>query len=229
MDSEHAVGKDARDLAAVIGENAHRLRTSANLTLDQVAVAARQYGLRWSESRVADFEAGRVAPDLRTLVAFALALIDAGCAGASFHKLLMSPSPIRINESLLLWHDDLIGLLSGQIVKLDRPDSADDGSRHALTPSEWILAQRFPMKDPTILVRVYKSAGATEERIRKALDVPPMLLAIATTSLWNGTFSQERDRRAGAAASAQKRGQITRKMRTELADTIKAARYGDDK
>lgn len=218
-----------RDLTAVIGSNARRLRRDAGLTLDQVSQAARQRGLNWSESRVADFEAGRVAPDLRSLVPFSLALTDAGCSRASFHKLLMSATPIRVNESLLLWHDDLAKLLSGRIVKVERPESEDDDYGYALTPDEWIFSQRFPIADPAIMMRVHRSAGATEERVRKALGIPPMLLAIVSTSLWERTFSQERDRRAGSQANAQKRGQVTRQMRSELEAAIEAAKHGHDK
>src|SRR5271168_1147567 len=84
-------------LATVIGKNAHRLRTNAKLTLDQVSHAARMRGLNWSESRVADFESGRVAPNLATLIAVVLALADAGCAKATFPELLRSGLPLQIN------------------------------------------------------------------------------------------------------------------------------------
>jgi hypothetical protein len=218
-----------RDLAAVIGSNAKRMRVNADLTLDQVSVAARGRGLSWSESRVADFEAGRVAPDLRTLVPFCLALADAGCLGASFDKLLTSVPPIRINDSLLLWDHELRKLLSGRIVKVKRLETENDEDRSELTPEEWILSERFPIDDPAILMRVHRSAGATEERVRKSLGIPPMLLATVSASLWKRTFSQERDRRAGKGANAQKRGQVTRQMRTELQAAIEAATSGDDK
>jgi hypothetical protein len=34
--------------------------------------------------------------------------------------------------------------------------------------------------------------------------------------LWHGTFSEERDRRAGPDATQQKKGRISRELRTEL-------------
>jgi len=224
---------EVADLATVIGSNARRLRRNAGLTLDEVSRAARRHGLSWSESRVADFEAGRVAPDLRTLVPLSLALIDAGCVGATWERLLTSLPPIRINDSLLLWDDQLRKLLSGRIVKVKRledtrNDDYDDG-RNQLTPEEWVISERFPIDDPATLRAVKWSAGATEERIRKSLGVSPMLLATVTASLWKRTFSQERDRRAGEGANAQKRGQVTRQMRAELQAAIEAATSGDDK
>src|SRR6476660_4675367 len=108
-----------RGAAAVIGSNAKRLRTSYRLTLDQVSIAVRRRGLNWSESRVADFEAGRVAAasNIETLAAFCLALADAGCASATVPELLRTVGPIQINESLLLYDEDLIKLLSGRDIQ----------------------------------------------------------------------------------------------------------------
>jgi hypothetical protein len=223
---------DIADLATVIGFNARRFRRNAGVTLDEVSRAARRYGLSWSESRVADFEAGRVAPDLRTLIPISLALVEAGCVGATWDKLLTSVPPIRISNTLLMWDDELRKLLSGHIVTVKHPENTRDDSddHNVLTPEEWLIGRKFPLDadDPMILMRVHKSAGATEERIRRSLGIPSILLSRATASLWKRTFSQERDRRAGAGANAQKRGQVTRQMRTELQAAIGAATSGDD-
>jgi transcriptional regulator with XRE-family HTH domain len=201
---------------SVIGKNARRLRTNAGLTLDQVSIAARMRGLNWSESRVADFESGRVAPNLATLIALCLALADAGCAEATFPELLRSELPIQINDSLVLMNRQVVNLLSGL------PRSFTD-----MEPHEWALAQQLHLHMPTTLT--ITNPGATEQRTMKALGIPPGYLADLSVKLWNRTFSQERDRRAGAGASAQKRGQISRQMRKELQAAIEAATHGDDK
>jgi transcriptional regulator with XRE-family HTH domain len=198
----------------VIGKNAHQLRTTAGLTLDQVSIAARMRGLNWSESRVADFESGRVAPNLATLIAVCLALADAGCADATFPKLLASESPIQINDSPLLSRQQVVRLLSS--IPLD------------IEPHEWVLAQQLHLRMP-MTVTVINASGATEERTWKALGLSPAELADWSTALWNRTFSQERDRRDGGGANSQKRGQITRQMRAELQAAIEAAKHGDDK
>ena len=173
-----------------------------------------------------------MAPDLRTVVPFCLALAEAGCVGATLDKLLTSVPPIRINDSLLMWEDQLRKLLSGHIVKVKRPeDTHDDSDDHnLLTPDEWVIGEKFPLDadDPMILMRVHRSAGATEERIRRSLGISSMLLSRATASLWKATFFQERDRRAGAGANAQKRGQVSRQMRAELEAAMEDAKRGDD-
>jgi hypothetical protein len=56
-----------------------------------------------------------------------------------------------------------------------------------------------------------------------------MLLAGLSAALWKRTFSQERDRRAGPEANAQKRGQVSRELRKELQAVIEAATHGDGK
>jgi transcriptional regulator with XRE-family HTH domain len=203
-------------LAAVIGKNAHRLRRNAGLTLDQVSIAARRHGLNWSESRVADFESGRVAPNLATLIAVCLALADAGCADAAFSELLDSESRIQINDSLLLSKQQVVNLLSG---------------RPAVPSPEQVTAAiqaHFDAGLPEALLAQALAPGATEERTWKALGLSPSELADWSATLWNRTFSLERDRRAGDGANAQKRGQVTRQMRAELQAAIEAASHGDD-
>jgi transcriptional regulator with XRE-family HTH domain len=199
----------------VIGRNARRLRTGAGLTLDQVSIAARRRGLKWSESRVADFEAGRVAPNLGTVAAICLALADAGCAEGP--ALLTSDGPIQINTSLTLRGEDVANLLCGRPIEEPKPVKS---------------AERHPSNEPPTLEEVIGSSGATEERISKSLGISSTYLAMLSASYWNGTFSQERDRRAGEGANAQKRGQVTRQMKAELEAAIaaiEAATHGDDK
>ena len=226
-------GVPVRSLAAVIGANAKRLRANAELTLDQVSIATRRRGLNWSESRVADFEAGRVAAaaNIETLAPLCLALVDAGCTYATIPELLRSLAPIQVNDSLDLYHEDLINLLSGHEIKEERTRPQSGGTPASFTllrADEWKISQRFPVEMST-LVAVTRSCGATEERMRKSLGMSSMLLANISASLWGRTFSQERDRRAGEGANAQKRGQVTRQMRTELQAAIEAATNGDDK
>ncbi len=228
MDAE-VPGPDTanRELRTVIGKNANRLRTKAGLTLDQVSIAARMRGLNWSEARVADFEAGRVAPNLATLIAFCLALTDAGCVEATFPELLRSEAPIQINDSLLVSDKQVVTLLNRRSMS---PEQVTD----LLTMSSEQLTDLFSagfeaFKDSGIMTAATATSGATEERTRKALGIDATDLANLSARLWKRTFSQERDRRAGEGANAQKRGQVSRQMRKELQAAIEAATHGDDK
>ena len=216
MDAEVPESDTAdRGLSTVIGNNARLLRRTAKLTLDQVSIAARMRGLKWSEARVADFEAGRVAPNLATLIAVVLALQDIGCANATFPELLRSETPIQINDSLLVPNEQVVNLLKGPRPSPERMTAMVNASFEAFQNSEIFRA-------------LTTTSGATEERTTKALGIDTTELASLSTALWNRTFSQERDRRAGKGANAQKRGQISRQMRKELQAAIEAAAHGDN-
>src|SRR5277367_4981620 len=64
-------------LAAVVGRNCAQLRRSAGLTLEQFVRYARDVGLRWTASKVADFERGRRELAFGTVLAVSLALSKA--------------------------------------------------------------------------------------------------------------------------------------------------------
>ncbi|MDG4667999.1 hypothetical protein [Mycobacterium sp. 236(2023)] len=73
--------------------------------------------------------------------------------------------------------------------------------------------------------RVLLASGLTEERLARRLGIERTRLADVSYLLWQSTFSQERDRRAGAEANQQKKGRISREMREEL---VEALSDGDD-
>ena len=219
-------------LATVIGLNAREFRHSAGLTLDQVSAAARRRGLKWSESRVADFEAGRVAPNLTTLLAICLALNDAGCSEASLPFLIKYISPVKINDSLALLDEEIKGILEGR--RIDGPEPVvpvDDDPAGSLgwkrTPLERKIFHRLEVDLPT-MARIARTAGATEDRIRKSLGISPQLLAHLSAALWGQSFSVERNRRAGTEANAQKRGRVSRELQAELQSAIEAVRRGNN-
>jgi hypothetical protein len=217
------------NLATVIGLNAKQLRLDAGLTLDQVSRAARGRGLKWTESRVADFEAGRVtSPSLNTLLVFVLALSDAGCTEVTLPGLVQFINPMQINDLLELFDADIVNLMRGE--KADRAINANDVVVPNLT---WRRTTRdrklFNKFDANIslLGKVHQAQGAADLRMSKALNIAPMTLARITATLWKSTFSEERDRRAGDGANAQRRGQISRTMQTELEAAIKEALRGN--
>ena len=221
------------NLQTVIGINAREFRLNAGLTLDQVAVAARRRGLKWSESRVADFEAGRAAPNLVTLLALCLALNDAGCPEATLPGLVKYIAPIKINDSLTLLDADVVRLLAGQPadgpeLMCPAPDDAANVLGWKRTPFERKIVHRYEAVIPDF-ARIAASAGATEERVSKTLGISQNLLAHLSSALWGRSFSEERDRRAGGAANVQKRGRVSRDMQAELQAAIDGVRRGHDK
>ena len=58
-------------LAVVVGRNCRRIRTTAGITQNELAKHARDVGLRWTASKVGDFESGRNNPSFATVLALA--------------------------------------------------------------------------------------------------------------------------------------------------------------
>ena len=130
---------------------------------------------------------------------------------ATLPKLIEYPAtPIQINESLQLLDSDIVNLLEGQRVEraLFPSDIAHPALRWRQTPRDRKITNGIDAgEDVALYAKIAKAQGATEERMSKALRISPSTLADLTTALWKSTFSDERDRRAGAGANAQKRGQ----------------------
>jgi hypothetical protein len=79
----------------------------------------------------------------------------------------------------------------------------------------WQVLQRSGLPEDRLL-RWLRDRGLVIDRIR---------LAEVSFALWQSTFSDERDRRAGPGARPQKKGRISRELRVELE---KALGDGDD-
>jgi len=78
-----------------------------------------------------------------------------------------------------------------------------------------------PNLTSTELAHVRQRSGLTEDRVARRLEVSRDRLAATSFRLWDGrTFGEERDRRAGSDANAQKRGRVTRELRAELEEAL---------
>ena len=83
----------------------------------------------------------------------------------------------------------------------------------------WAATQQHctALEGPALRHRSHTAASrANRVRQAKALGIEPARLAQLCFRLWGGTFSEERDRRAGPHANAQKRGRVARELRAEL-------------
>ena len=224
--------QSADRLAEVIGSNAKQSRLDAGLTLDQVSVAAQERGLKWNESRVADFEAGRVAPNLLTLVAVCLALADLGCPNATFPELISAPGEIALNDSQRITSDALRRVIAGRSANVPKPPPPDPkewGFAGITDPTEQRIARRYRDFDDSVGARhrVILASDSAERRAAKSLGITHALLVVLSAALWQRTISQERDRRADPEANPQKRGQISRQLMSELREAMEAG-FGND-
>ena len=212
-------------VAEVIGEAAKVLRLDAKVTLEQMARVAQRYGLPWTSGRVGDFEAGRTAPSLPTLIAAAAALGDAIGRPVSLAELVAGNGQVQINDKLSLDKSALRAALSGDSVNAQpKPLTAEALLTRALetiveaSTAHW--PQRLRAVKPDLRRDVLRDFNESDARMCKNIGVDQVLGAAAMAALWRRTFTAERDNRAGPDANAQRRGQISRQLKADLQEVI---------
>ncbi|WP_156181019.1 helix-turn-helix domain-containing protein [Mycobacterium nebraskense] len=221
----------SQTLAAAIGSGSRTLRKAGGVTLSRVADAARLYGLPWSSGKVGDFESGRVSPSLPTYLAVAAALSDAVGRPVSLADLLTGVTgQIAISSRITMEADHLRAVLSGAAVDLGVDDLVGEFDRmvsrvrDALAEREsWPAAVRKGKHG--VHVAVARDFGDGDLRFARSLQIDPELAAAAMAATWGRTFVQQRDLLAGADASPQKKGRVSRQLKSELLAVI---RNGDD-
>jgi DNA-binding transcriptional regulator YiaG len=225
-------------LAVVVGGNCARLRSAAGLTQEQFAHYARGVGLRWTASKVADFERGRREVAFGTVLAVSLALSKALADGRERGAKVGAPVTladlVESDGSVILAPDgpDPLGAVvadvcSGRPWPLEPVDllGADELKLQAVHRQviESVLSKALVdgQIDPNLtsaeLADMRRRSALTEDRIAQQLGVSRDRLAAVSFREWHGrTFSEERDRRAGSGVNQQKKGRITRELRAEL-------------
>lgn len=74
---------------------------------------------------------------------------------------------------------------------------------------------------PTLHLRVFRDLREADLRLCKSIGVERDIGAAAMAKLWGRTFTAQRDRLAGPAANAQRKGQISRHLKAELEKAIR--------
>ncbi|MFC9549843.1 hypothetical protein ACFTWF_03235 [Rhodococcus sp. NPDC056960] len=195
-------------LAVVIGRNARRLRGS--LPMEAVAKNAKRAGLSWNTGRVTDLEKGRVSPTVPTLFALTLALTDATGVDVGIVDLIQSEQPIELTPEWIVTTAALAAWLTGE-------RRAFDGAQYMDALAHY---QRHRAPRP--------EAGLAEERAAKGLNISIEDLGRHAEQLWGRSLAEERDRRAGPEANAQRRGIVTRQLTSEIATAIERSPRGND-
>jgi hypothetical protein len=72
------------------------------------------------------------------------------------------------------------------------------------------------MSEPGGVRGLLARSGLAEDRLAKRLKIARERLAETCWRLWQRSFTEERDRRAGRDANAQRRGQVARILQAEL-------------
>lgn len=189
----------ATNLTKVIGTNTRQLRLAAGLTLDEFALVTRQYGLPWTSGRVGDLESGRVLPNLETVYTVAAALGHVTGHPVTLADLLTTDQPVAINDQLTADPDQLHAAATGGPVTGECETNF----------------RKFGAK-----VEAFIALREADWRLCKQLGINREYGAAVMSQLWGHTFSDERDRRAGPEANAQRRGQVSRQLKAQLEEAI---------
>jgi len=105
--------RESTSLAAVVGENCRRIRLDAGVTQNALAKHARAAGLRWTASKVGQFERGQHNPAFSTVLAVTYVLSRATGGVVVPADLVRSDGYVVINDRLDLQGDLLEGVLRG--------------------------------------------------------------------------------------------------------------------
>jgi transcriptional regulator with XRE-family HTH domain len=213
------VNASSQPLVEVVGGNCQRIRTIIGITQDELARHARDVGLKWNASKVGDFEAGRSAPTFATVLTVLLALKaawneqqkhgEAPAVDVTLNELVrVRGGFIALNDAVDIAGRELAAVCAGDVPVIEPRRIRKKGTR-APRPHNWDRR----MEDISALLQ---QSGLTEDRLARRLAISHTKLAGVSLDLWQKTFSEERDQRAGVGANQQKKGQISRKLRAEL-------------
>jgi hypothetical protein len=215
-------------LAEVVGNNAKRIRGTA--TLEQMAKAAKYYGLPWTIGRVGSFESGKVSPRLDTLIAVCAALRTITGDAVTLPDLVrVGPRRVAVSPRITMNLAKLQGALSAEPIKIAAADLTGEKERlealGAATEADFRSWQpALQHVDLALRVRVLDAFTEGDHEVARSLEISPIHAAAAMARSWGRTFVAERNKRAGADANAQRRGHISRELKAELRKVID----GDD-
>jgi hypothetical protein len=226
---------DITSLQAVVGANCRKIRTEHGVTQAQLASHARRVGLRWTESKVGDFETGRNAVYAHVLFAAVLALDNAVGQAApgpkrAWHTGGMTPRKrprvtladlvgsdgyVTLNDDFAPTGEVLAAVASGKPWEFYGGDDAATAGRtdELLGPAPGVLGERYRMRLADV-EDMRRRSTITETRLARRLGIEPDTLLGLSWRLWRRPFSEQRDHRAGA--SIGRRGHVARALTTEL-------------
>lgn len=214
-------------MSEAAGASARAIRQDAGATLAQVAKAAKGAGLPWSSGRVGDFESGRIAASLPTLIAVTGALTEVvRDRQIALADLFEVDGRILVNDAITLEAERLRDLLRGKPFELvvdDMPDrdSAVREVSDVLSSVTYDVRNLPPhLRHDGIPIGVFRRFAEGDDRLARSLGADWLTAAAAMNKAWGKTFVERRDELAGPDANAQKKGIVARKLKAELRSVI---------
>lgn len=208
-------------LSEAAGRGAREIRLRAGATLEDVAKAARHYGLKWTANKVNAFEAGGVSASLSTLYALAAALNHVTEQDVTLADLFIGSGKVVVNDRVTVPLSKVRAAITGAPVEVTLRQLTGEYER-AVAAAEEIRAREesWPPALQRITHGAYRAVLAefsdSDLRMARTLGVDRSTGAAAMWAVWGKTFVARRDELAGVDANAQKRGRIARELKAEL-------------
>ncbi|CAN5237968.1 hypothetical protein BH09ACT1_BH09ACT1_06820 [soil metagenome] len=201
---------DVIALSTGFGLGLRKIRIKEGLTLDRVATAATSMGLKWSTARVVEFEKGKIPASLSTLMVLGTVLTALVGRGFALSELLGWDRWLELPGGLIIHSDAVRQALSGGQTDL-RPRTSGAPERHEITYSASPVNSPLEALTAEQLFQLRRTAGLADQRAAKRLGMElDEFLAFAFPVL-GASLSAYRDSRLPAGASAQERGQFSRR------------------
>jgi transcriptional regulator with XRE-family HTH domain len=199
-------------LEQVIGGHLRQVREAQGIRQEDVALAARAYGLDWTRGTITALELGRRHLSLGELALLPLVLSQANLTGGrvlALHELIPDTEElVEVGPMLHLPLRAVRGLLSGESGTVQQPVTV---TGRAAQLAQW-------------------AAGAAEIKAGAVLGVSPAAIAEAARRTWGQSLSEERDQRVlertqGTAVEPRRlqalRGHVTRALLAEIRPILK--------
>jgi hypothetical protein len=228
-------------LRELIGRNVRRLRLEGLLSTEDLARAARHYGLTWTAAWLGAVERGQKPVSAEQLLALPVVLSDALGHRVALADLLLGDEPVRLTASVDTPHAPVSAGYLREVVTAPpyRRAFAASGSSGA-APNEPTLARAAAKMreisraglgnvDVRALNRAEAGAGEVEERLARRLAVPTIVLIAAAASLWGRSVTEERAARLAPPdpeapeADLPKPTAVMRRLTAQLAARLEAA------
>jgi DNA-binding XRE family transcriptional regulator len=223
-----------------IGQRLRELRDEHGLRQDQVAKAARQVGLGWTQSTVAAIERGNRALSLGEWFLLPTVIGFAGRVTGYWPKLpelLPASGRVAMSAETTADVDVLRAELAGQLDHDSRTlgDYDTPFIRQLSESTRRFTAElrRLLPLWPDMTTGGYRQAkdaarGDAERKAARKLGVPPLKLSVGAHGRYGRSFTEERDARVAEQAPADAaprslqalRGHVTRAMLAELAPAL---------
>lgn len=210
----------------VVGEGVRRAREAAGARQDDVARAARRYGLTWSRSKVAALERGAKPVSIEELALLTLVLSDVCSRPVTVPELIDPGALVHLAGTLHIGGEGLARVLAGRPLDTGPMTTSQiqavasevlRGIRHGQERARELLLDE-PTLDP---------GGEAEEKAARRLGETPGIVTELSIARWGRTLTEERDRIVAERDDAPSpdrlralRGQVTRRLVADLAEEI---------